>query len=56
MRGDMNLIETVPYRFFTSFIIKEKKQQRLNNLPHIFKDCLLNEVQSQQVNFNILNS
>lgn len=55
LRGDMNLIETVPYRFFTS-LIKEQKQQRLNNLPNIFKDCLLNEVKSQQVNLNILNS
>ncbi|WP_082650584.1 heterocyst development glycosyltransferase HepC [Mastigocoleus testarum] len=56
LRGDMTLIETVPYRFFTSLMIKRQKQQRLNNLPHIFKDCLLNEVKFQQVNLNILNS
>ncbi|MDJ0697801.1 MAG: sugar transferase [Mastigocoleus sp. MO_188.B34] len=56
LRGDMSLIETVPYRFFTSLTIKIKNQKQLNNMPHIFTDCLLNEVKSQQVNLNTLKS
>lgn len=54
LRGDMALNETVYYRFLKLLMTNIKKQQQLNKLPHIVKDCLINEVKTQQMNLDIL--
>ena len=55
LRGDMALVETVPYRFFSSLVTSIKERKKLNKLPYMFKDCLMDEFRAKQINLDILN-
>ena len=50
--GDMTLIETVPYRFFSLLVTSFREQKQLNKLPHIFKNCFVDEIKVRQINLD----
>lgn len=52
LHGDMTLTETVPYQFFSLLVTSFREQKQLDKLPHIVKDCFIDEIKAKQINLD----